>query len=137
MKKVILVGLLAGLVMFVIGFGLEFGINAMLPSLKAQYENPNLFRSWSDPLMSLIFIEPFILGIILALIYNKIKDSIKSETLVKKGIYFGLFYWLLAIPGMIMSYSSFPISFLMVSVWTVNILIQSVFAGMIFSKMIR
>jgi hypothetical protein len=134
MKKVILPGLLAGLTMLVISMLLTQVNNIILPDLQTEYTNPALFRPWSDPLMSLIFVEPFIVGLILAWLWHQTKCLIKSPGL-QKGLKFGLIYGVIGMPGMIMSYSSFPISLTMTLSWTVSGFIQVIGAGLVLAKL--
>jgi uncharacterized Tic20 family protein len=96
--------------------------------VQAEYQNTDLFRPWSDPLMSLMFVQPIILGLILAWIWRKVKDMVKGKTAAQKAVNFALVYWVVAIPGMVMSWSTFHISLTMVLAWWVSILAQ-VFAG--------
>ena len=137
MKKVILIGLLAGLAMLIVSMALGLLFNLIFPSLAAEYNNTDLFRPWTDPLMYLMLVEPFIVGIILAWIFSVTKSLFKTEKAWKKGIYFGLCYWLITIPGMVMSYSSFPVSLLMVITWSISILIQAMVGGLIYARFIR
>ena len=137
MKKVILFGLLAGLAMLIVSVALGPLFNLIFPSLAAEYNNTNLFRPWSDPIMYLMLVEPFILGVILAWIFSVTKGLFKEKNVWKKGIYFGLCYWVITIPGMVMSYSSFPISLLMVTTWSISILIQAIVAGLIYARFIK
>ncbi|MCJ7654138.1 MAG: hypothetical protein MUO97_02360 [Dehalococcoidia bacterium] len=137
MKRVILFGLLAGLAMLIVSVALGPLFNLIFTSLAAEYNNTNLFRPWSDPIMYLMLVEPFILGIILAWIFYFTKGLFKEKIVWKKGIYFGLCYWVITIPGMVMSYSSFPISLLMVMTWSVSILIQAIVAGLIYARFIK
>ncbi len=135
MKQVLLPGLLVGLVMVAISLILNALTGVLLPSLMAEYEASGIFRSWSDPLMSLIFIEPFVLGIILAWVWNKTKFYFQVCKCHHPWILFGLGYWALTIPGMIMSYSSFPISLVMTLSWSFTILLQALASAFLLSKM--
>jgi hypothetical protein len=137
MKKAILFGLLAGLAMLIVSVALGPLFNLIFPSLAAEYSNTNLFRPWSDPIMYLMFVEPFVLGIILGWIFYITKGLFKEKIVWKKGIYFGLCYWLVTIPGMVISYSSFPVSLLMVVTWSISILIQAIVAGLIYARFIK
>jgi hypothetical protein len=137
MKRVILFGLLAGLAMLIVSVALGPLFNLIFPSLAAEYNNTNLFRPWSDPIMYLMLVEPFVLGIILAWIFYITKGLFKEKVVWKRGIYFGLCYWVVTIPGMVISYSSFPISLLMVVTWSISILIQAIVAGLIYARFIR
>jgi len=135
MKHILLPGLLAGLAMVAISFILTMILGALVPSIMAEYQTVGLFRPWSDPLMSLMYVEPFILGIILAWIWNFTKSCFKTTKCCPPGILFGLGYWVLTIPGMIMSYGSFPISLAMTCLWSFTILLQSLITGTLLAKM--
>ena len=68
--KTISIGLLAGAVMLIAGMLLGQVLHFLLPDLKSEYENPNLFRPWSDPIMLLYFLVPYINGIIFAWLWS-------------------------------------------------------------------
>ncbi|MGZ5244555.1 MAG: hypothetical protein ACXWW0_11635, partial [Bacteroidia bacterium] len=74
MKKIILPGLLAGIVMLAVSLIFSWAMNFIAPGLQDEYRNPELFRPWSDPLMMLIFVHPFIVGIILAWVWDFVKS---------------------------------------------------------------
>ena len=137
MKRTILYGLLAGLVMLIVNMVFGQLFNLVFPSVAKEYINPGLFRPWQDPLMSLYFLGPFITGIIMAFFWSKLKNLIAETSTCKKGLTFGLMYWLVSIPGMIISYSSFPVSFPLVLSWTLGGLLSSIFAGLIFAKLMK
>ena len=136
MKK-ILSGLLAGAIMLIISLATGKCFQFLFPSIRLEYENPQLFRPWTDPLMSIYFLEPFVTGVILAWLWNIVKGNIKGNTLTEKGINFGFIYWVITIPGMLMSYSSFPLSPQLVFSWSATILAQAICAGLLFSKMLK
>ncbi|HET6990764.1 MAG TPA: hypothetical protein VFJ43_05545, partial [Bacteroidia bacterium] len=119
--------------------GMLFGniFQATCPSLRTEFENANLFRPWSDPLMLLYFVHPFLSGIILALVWNKTKVLFTGTSAIINGLCFGLIYWIFTIPGMIISYASFPVSFMMISDWTVSNLFEGLCVGILLSKTIK
>jgi len=134
MKKIIWPGLLAGIVMLVLGMIVSYAF-MIIPSVSADYQNTGLMRSWQDPLMMLFFLVYFIEGIIYAWVWNKTRVLFKG-TSVRRGTMFGLSIWLVAmIPGMFISYTSFPLSLLTILSWTVSGLINTIVAGLIFAKM--
>jgi hypothetical protein len=136
MKKVFLPGLVAGIAMLAVSMILTQLENIFLPSIAAEYGNIAMFRPWSDPLMSLMFVYPFLLGFILAWVWNRAKPLFVSGSVWQKGARFGLFFWLVSsIPGMFISYSSFQVSFTMILVWLAGGLINGVVSGWIFAKM--
>lgn len=136
MKKV-LVGLIAGAIMLPVGMLIGQLFQAVAPSIKIEYENTQLFRPWSDPIMSIMFVHPFIVGIILAWIWDITKGVVKGNVPMEKGLYFGFVYWVVTIPGMIISYSSFPVSPILIISWSASILAQSLCSGILFSKMLK
>lgn len=135
MKKIFWPGFLAGIAMIVAGFILNFIVEGIFPGLKIEYETSGLFRPWSDPLMWLYFVQPFATGWILAWVWSYVKVFFTRPKLLCRGVGFGLVYALFSIPGMIMSYSSFPVSLGMIASWTFSGLIQGIIAGLIFAKM--
>jgi len=134
MKKIILPGILAGVAILVLGMIVSY-IFMLIPAVAADYSNTNIMRQWQDPLMSLFFIYPFVLGIILAWVWNKSKTLFKGSA-SKRGCNFGLTIWLIAtVPGMFITYTSMPYAFMTVISWTVGGLVNSLAAGGIFAKM--
>lgn len=134
MKKIILSGLTSSVAMLAISFIFSYALGFLFPSVMEEYKNSGIFSPWSDPLMSLMFFSPFIAGFVLAIIWNKIKPVFKNSP-VKNGLIFGLFYCLLTISGMIMSYSSFKVSLLMVITWSITNFIQILLGCIIISGM--
>ncbi|MDH4298530.1 MAG: hypothetical protein OEV74_19820 [Cyclobacteriaceae bacterium] len=138
MKKVITFGLLGGLIMLAVGMLISQLFLMVAPSLKVEYENPNLFRPWSDPIMLLYSVHPFLSGTVLAWIWQKTKALFSSEASLTKGIRFGFTFWIAAtIPGMLISYSSFPVSFLMITTWSISVLLQLLCLGLLFARTLK
>jgi hypothetical protein len=134
MKKLILSGLLTGLIIFLASQVTSRIFGVIFPAINAEYQNLNLFRSFSDPLMLLFFVYPFLLGIILAWFWNKTKSIFGED--VKGGINFGLTYWVVAtIPGMFVTYASMPYSLAIVASWLVQGLVTGILAGIILMKL--
>jgi hypothetical protein len=135
MKNNLLFGLLAGLAMLIVGLAVSRIFGIFFPVINVEYANTGIFRPWSDPLMSLYFLYPFVLGIILAWFWGMIKNSIKGTQIWLKGINFGLGYFVLAgIPGMLISYATFKVSLILIISWLVTGLIDAIVAGWIFAK---
>lgn len=138
MKNIIVAGLLAGFAMLVLAMAVGLLINSVLPSVATEYENTNLFRSWSDPIMSLYFLYPFFLGIALAWAWDKTKGVIGEGSIWVRGSRFARSFWIIsALPGILMSYSSFPISLAMSLTWLLSSLVQLLCAGFIYARMIK
>lgn len=134
MRKVLIPGLVAGAAMLIVGMLLSQLINLAFPALMDQYQTV-LFRPWEDPLMSLYFAHPFVLGLALAFVWDKVKGLLAGG-LLKRATHFALVYFMVAtIPGMLISYSSFPLSLLMILSWTVSSLLQALAAGLVLAKL--
>jgi len=134
-KKIISVGLLVGVVNLVVGMLLSQIYNFVFPALAREYTNFALFRPWSDPLMSMYFLYPFLLGIALAWIWDKTKKLVEGKTAFERAYRFGLAYLIIAgLPGMFITYSSFQVSFTMVLSWLVVGFVEAVVAGWVFAK---
>ena len=119
-RNIIVTGLLAGLIVLVVSVGLSFLSNLLLPDLMAEYANTELFRPWNDPLMSIYFAYPFIMGLALAWFWNRVKSTFRANSAWSRGVQYGFAYWIIAtIPGMFITYSSLQVSLPMVLTWTV------------------
>lgn len=126
--------LLTGLGMLAVGTAFGRITDIMMPSVKAEYMDPALFRPWSDPEMSLFWLVPFISAGMMFLVWNLTKRQIKGSTRSAKGFNFALIYWMISIPGMIMSYSSFQLSGAIVLSWSISGLLENVLAGQIYAR---
>jgi hypothetical protein len=135
LKKVVLPGLVAGVVALAVGMIVSALISVALPVLNAQYQNPGLFRPWSDPKMSIYFAYPFLLGLGLAYVWDRIKNVVPGNIWQRAwSIMIGMLV-VSTIPGMTISYSSIPISLLMTFSWTVTGLVSVFFAAAVIAKM--
>ena len=138
MKKKIIYGLLAGLAMLIVGLAISQVFSRIFPGINAEYANVAIFRPWTDPLMQLYFLYPFILGIILAFFWGMVNGMIKGNNIWLKGINFGLGYFVLAgIPGMLISYATFQVSLILIISWLFSGLINGIVAGWIFARWLR
>jgi len=133
MKRIFFIGLLTGVTMLIISLAWSAVANFIWPQLQKEFQNPELFRPWNDPSMTLFFLHPIMVGVILSWLWSKTNHLIKIEAPWKHGFAFGLIYCMATISGMIISYSTFQVSFLMVISWTLNGLLQAVVAGIMFA----
>ena len=135
MRKVIWPGLLAGVVILLVGMGLGFVFNFVFPQLAAQYTNEALFRPWSEPLMMLYYAYPFVVGLVLSWAWHHTKQLFKGSP-CKRAMHFGFSYWFVCgIPGMLITYSSFKVTLLMVCTWLFQGLVNGIISGCIFAKL--
>ena len=120
-------GLIAGLANLVLGFVLNWLVGMVLPSIAGEYQNTTMFRPWSDPLMTVYFAYPFILGLVAAYLWDKVGKP--------KPVEFAKLYFIIAtIPGMFITYTSFQISLTMVLLWAVTGFVQAWVAAYVFTK---
>lgn len=138
MKKILISGLVAGFAMLFVGAMVGFIFPMVFPSLQAEYSNPALLRPFSDRTFLAIFLmQPFVAGILLSWIWSRVNGVIKAKTSFKKGLQFGLGYWLVITLGLMLAYASSPYSLLMVVSWGASLLLQALCAGLVYAKMNR
>ncbi|PBQ30512.1 hypothetical protein CNR22_01590 [Sphingobacteriaceae bacterium] len=125
---------LTGFGMLAIGMGLGKLANAMEPSIETEYMNTTIFRSVTDPKMAFYWFVPFITAGLMLWIWNLAKHRIKGYTYSSKGLNFGLIYWAVTIPGMIMSYCTFQLSGAIVVSWAISNLAEAIFAGVVYAR---
>ncbi|MFH1253320.1 MAG: hypothetical protein V1664_03260 [Candidatus Uhrbacteria bacterium] len=142
MKKVLFSGLVAGLAMAVVGFVLNMLWGETFPGLAAEYATA-LFRPWSDPLMSLMFVCPFLSGLVMSKVWATSGGKIcffsvclPNPSPNKNILGFASVFILMSIIGMLMTYSCFPMSFLMLVTWCVSMIVQYLIGTWILAKMI-
>ncbi|MGE0077670.1 MAG: hypothetical protein AB7S48_07415 [Bacteroidales bacterium] len=134
MKKYISTSLLAAIAGFAANMAIGFLFVFLIPSLNGEYENTTIFRPWEDPLMSLYFLHPFYVAFILAWIWTKVKTLV-SGSISKQAFVFTNMYFLVAtFPGLMLSISSFKISFAMTLSWAIGAYIQTYIMSIIFAK---
>ena len=130
-------GVAAGIAILIVSVVLSFVFSYVFPSIGVEYKNLNIFRSWGDPLMSLFYLYPFLLGIILSFAWSKVKSLLRGSW-IRKSITFGVMYFIVAgIPGMFMTISSFQLSWQIVLSWTIAGLVEALAAGKIFAFLDR
>ncbi len=133
LKKIILPGLAAGLVLLLLCVIGLYATVWLFPTLAIQYFAPT-FDSQSERAV-LYFVHPFVMGLALAWFWNLCKHLFKGAYL-RRGIEFGLLYWLVAIfPMMWLIYSTIDVSLNLVGSWLIFGLLQGIAAGLVFEKM--
>jgi hypothetical protein len=132
MKKILISGLIAGCILFILSYGGLFLAVKFLPTLFIQYNNP-LFNS--DGSRDLLFyMHAFIISFALSWFWDRFKPLFKG-TFILRGLEFGLVYSIIALlPVMWISFSSLDITIAMVLSWFVYGLLQAITAGLVFAK---
>lgn len=133
MKKIIVSGLTAGVVLLALSIlGLYVTI-WFFPDIAMQYFNP-AFNDQSKRVL-IYYIHPFIISLALSWVWNRFKGTLKGAFLTR-GIEFGLMYVLIAdLPVMWLIYSAMDVSLAIVATWFVFGLLQGIIAGLVFEKM--
>jgi len=136
MKKVILSGIIAGLLILIVEFGIT-GLFGLFPQVNADYNNPSIISavSGSSILTLFVFIYPFILGILFSWLWEKSKSLFKGAW-IRRGLYFGivigvLTLFIFTIPAVIVS----SFSLLTIISLVASTLLKPMAAGVIFSRM--
>jgi hypothetical protein len=133
MKKIILPGLVAGATLLVLSILGIYATIWLFPTLAVLYFDP-AFDTQSERAI-LYFAHPFIAGLALSWFWERCKGLFKGSFL-RRGIEFGLLYWLVAVlPMMWLIYSAIAVPLLLVSSWVVFGLIQATAAGLVLGKM--
>lgn len=132
MKKILLSGVVAGIVLLVLSYLIMLGVIQFFPSLTDEYFSP-VFNS-SGERDILYYFHPFVLSFALAWVWDRFKGVIKGN-FIMRGIEFGLIYGIVAtIPSMWITYSAIDISLQMIGTWLLYGFVQAVVAGFIFEK---
>lgn len=126
-------GLIAGVAILATGIILNFIVGVALPSIATEYQNTDLFLPWTDPRMMGFFAYPFILGVVLAYLWDKV--DVKGKDAQTKALHFAKLYFIVAtIPGMYITFTSFQVSLPMVLIWTATGFIEAFVAGYVLAK---
>jgi len=136
MKRAIVQSLLVGLVLLVAMVAIGMMMNAAMPSLASEYTKTAIFRPWSDPLMSLYYLHPFILGLVFVYVWHTIKSSFGHMSFWQKVGKFTILTSLIStLPGMLMTYSSFRVSLGLVASWTLSGIVSAFIASYLTVKL--
>ena len=132
MLKIIKLGLLAGVILFIVSYGGLYLSIKYFPSFFVEYNNP-LFNS--DGSRDLLFYShAFVISFSLAWFWERFK-SLFIGNFILKGIEFGIIYSLIALlPVMWITFSSMDITLTMVTSWFLYGLLQAIIAGLFFAK---
>jgi hypothetical protein len=117
MRKTLVSGLLAGIAGLAASMIIGFAFHAAFPSLQAEYTS-GFFRPWSDPLMNIYWAYPFLIAYALIWAWKKASILFTASNSMLLALKASLAYMLIAtLPGMVISYSSYTVSVIMVLSW--------------------
>jgi hypothetical protein len=135
MKKMLISGLVAGIVLSILSYGgLYLAVNSQLfNDFFAEYLSSVFVSGGSRDF--LFYTHSLIISFALSWFWERFKPLFKGPAIIR-GLEFGLVYTLVAlIPILWMTYSQIDVSILMVLSWLGFGLFQSSMAGIIFAKM--
>jgi hypothetical protein len=131
LKKFLISGFLAGIVIFVIWMVFGYLVQMVFP-----YDVTKLpgMRAETDPVMLLFFLNPWVYGFAMALFYPYFGESIMGDYIVKGRTFGGLVWLVSSIPSAFIVYTSmeYPIGFTINQV--IGSLIYMIIAGIIIAK---
>lgn len=132
MKKILISGLIAGAILFILSYGGLFVAVKFFPSLFLDYNNP-LFNSDGSKDI-LFYMHAFIISFALSWFWDRFKGLFEGSFFIR-GVKFGLVYAMLALlPVMWITFSALDITAMMVSSWFFYGLLQAITAGLLFAK---
>ena len=132
MKKILLSGLIAGAILFILSYGGLFLAVKFFPALFVEYNNP-LFNS--DGSRDILFyMHAFIISFALAWFWDRFKGLFHGSFLIR-GFEFGFVYAMVAmLPVMTITFSALDITLVMVMSWFMYGFLQAIVAGLVFAK---
>ncbi len=132
MKKAIVAGLTAGVVLLILSLLLFFLQVKFFPGLADLYWS-EMFR-WSDASTDWMFYaHPFVLSFALKWFWERYKDVFSGSNILR-AFEVSLVYGVIAmIPVLWMTYSAMNLSLMLVLTWLIYGILQAFIAGIIFS----
>lgn len=132
MKKIVISGIIAGIVLLALSvLGLYCTI-WFFPNLAGQYFDSS-FETQSSRYM-LFYMHPFIIAMALSWFWQRFKQVL-SGSFLTRGIEFGLIYAIIALfPMMWMIYSAMNVSMEMIATWLLLGSLQGIVSGLVFEK---
>ena len=133
--KIVGAGLLAGVVMAVIGAVFHVLVPWFFPRVRGEYADVALFRTWAGPMRLYMIIHPFMFGLLFAGAYARLAciDGVGNPFRgLRGGLFYGLGVFLVgSLPIFALNLASFRVSVLIIVTWVVQNFVQSAAAGVI------
>lgn len=133
MKKVLLSGLAAGLLLLALSYVVLFVSIRWFPGLVEEYYNP-VFWPGGERAM-LFFLHPFVMALCLSWFWERSKNQYEGRWWMR-GLEMGLVYGVVAtLPSMWITFSAIIVSLVMVLSWFLYGLLQAMLAGLVFARL--
>ena len=133
MKKIILSGIVTGIILLVAG---EIGLKLTLllfPGIAVEYFDP-VFDT-APGKMLFYYLHPFVMAMALSFFWSRFK-GVLTGGFFTRGVEFGLIYVLIAtLPIMWLIYATMNFSLAIIATWFVLAMVQGLVAGLVFEKM--
>jgi hypothetical protein len=132
MKKVLISGLIAGVILSIVSYGGLYLSIQFFPELFLEYNYP-LFQTDSDRDI-LFYTHALVLSLAMSALWQRFKELFNGNNLLR-GLEFGLIYGFVALlPIMWITYSSLDITLITVTTWFMYGLLQATIAGIVFAR---
>ncbi len=133
MKKVLIAGFTAGIVLLLVSLGLLYLSIFLFPSVTEEYFSP-VFRWSSGHTDWLFYAHPFILSFSLKWFWERYKEIFEGNLIVR-AIEVALVYGIVAmVPVLWLTYSAIDVSLTVVLTWLAYGIVQAFIAGLVFAK---
>ncbi|MCL4415236.1 MAG: hypothetical protein M1365_00825 [Actinobacteria bacterium] len=130
-------GFIAGIAVLILALLSNFFVSILVPTVAREYQNPNIFRPWQDPLMMAFFAYPFILGLVAAYLWSLLKEHLKGNALIKAFQFAKIYFIIATIPGMFITFTTFKLSYAIVLVWAISGLLEAFVVGLVLAKVVK
>ena len=132
MKKILISGLIAGCILFVVSYGGLYLAVRFFPSLFIEYNNPLFNSNGSRDI--LFYLHAFIISFALSWFWDRFKPLFHGKFILR-GLEFGFVYSIVALlPVMWISFSALDITVTTVASWFFYGLMQAIVAGIVFAR---
>jgi len=132
MKRILISGLIAGVILFIVSYGGLYLAIKFIPALFIEYNGPLFNSDGSKDL--LFYMHAFIVSLALSWFWDRFKTLFKGHSILR-GVEFGFVYAFIALlPLMWISYSALDITLPIVISWFLYGLLQAIVAGVVFAK---
>jgi hypothetical protein len=129
-------GLFAGIIMLLVMLIVMNGLVIIFPQIEQEYST-HVYRNCDDILFLLLFLHPFLLGLIISWTWNLTSIIMKGDELTKVVNFTFAYIMIAQIPGLFLMYSFMNVSLLMIMSWLMNGLLQVLCGSFVISKMTR
>jgi hypothetical protein len=122
--------LIAGLIQFLVGCLFYQAVPAIIPAIRAQYENSALFRPWAGWTSTYMILHPLGYGVAFALAYYGLRSWCAFPSGWRGGCAFGAGVFLVgSLPIFLIVYASFAVPFAVIASWVLQNVCQYLLSG--------